>query len=111
MTTESTDQERAVVRRLFDRRDESDVGSPTDPDPPTNKRVGVARLLTQIAVSMDGRQLPYAGVLRQAARLLLDVSEAGGGRCSGCSGSLEQAATGRRRRWCSEACRSRARRR
>lgn len=78
----------------------------------SSERVSVSRLLAQAAADLDRRGLHYAGVVRRAARLLLDVpDEDPGGGCAGCGRPLRQPATGRRRKWCSEACRARARRR
>jgi hypothetical protein len=68
----------------------------------------LAAQLAWIAGDLDRRGYPFAGPIRQAARTLLaDTPPTDPNGCAGCG----QALTGRRRRWCSEACRSRLRRR
>lgn len=75
------------------------------------------RRLAWVAADLDARGYPFAGTVRRTARLLLtvvtgDTVAAGDvAGCAGCGAALVQPATGRRRRWCSERCRSRARRR
>ena len=69
----------------------------------------LARRLAFVAGDLDRRLYPYAGVIRQAARALLDVDPPDGDGCRGCGTELEQPSTGRRRVWCSEACRRRKR--
>lgn len=79
----------------------------------TEERTKLARLLANVAVDADRRGLPWTGVLRQSARVLLEPVadlDANGEVCAGCHRPLEQPPTGRRRKWCSEACRRRTRR-
>lgn len=77
-----------------------------------DRRLGVARQLSHVAADLDRRGYAYAGAIRQAARLLLDLDlPSRDDGCAGCGQELEQPDTGRRRKWCGEACRSRARRR
>lgn len=76
-------------------------------------RAGVARLLAQVAADLDRRGLHHAGIVRQGARLLLEPpggSDNPGG-CAGCGAPLKHPATGRKRKWCGDRCRDRARRR
>lgn len=80
----------------------------------------VVRYLNAAAEDADAALLPYAGAIRVAARKLtamaaeLDLAavdvEDSDGACQGCGQPLIQPDTGRRRQWCSEACRSRRRR-
>lgn len=75
-------------------------------------RCQLARQLAWIAQHLDSKGYLFVAPLRSAARALLEVpddTEQEG--CAGCATELMQPATGRRRRWCSERCRSRARRR
>jgi hypothetical protein len=72
-----------------------------------SERQHLARQLAYVAGDLDARLYPYTGVLRQAARALLDLDHHDG--CRGCGTHLEQPATGRRRVWCSESCRRRKR--
>jgi hypothetical protein len=69
----------------------------------------LARQLALVAGDLDAKHYPYAAVVRRAARALvaLEADPPDPDGCAGCG----QALTGRRRRWCSEACRSRVRRR
>jgi hypothetical protein len=69
----------------------------------------LARQLAWVAADLDRRCYPFASPVRIAARLVLDLPDHDG--CRGCGAVLEQPATGRRRVWCTEACRSRHRRR
>jgi hypothetical protein len=62
-----------------------------------------------VAADVDRCGSPYGGLLRRAARLLLDVPGETTG-CAGCGAHVEQPPTGRPRRWCSERCRRRRRR-
>ena len=75
----------------------------------TGDRIAVSRLLVQAAADLDRRGLYHAGIMRQAARLLLEVPEQSAGSCAGCGAPVTQAATGRPRKWCSERCRDAAR--
>jgi hypothetical protein len=75
----------------------------------TDTRTDLARRLGYVAADLDRRGYVYAGVLRQAARVLLEVDQDPPG-CRGCGRPLDQPATGRRRRWCGERCRRRHRR-
>jgi hypothetical protein len=75
----------------------------------TDTRTDIARQLGFVAADLDRRHYPYAGVLRQAARVLLGVDQDTSG-CRGCGRPLDQPPTGRRRRWCGERCRRRHRR-
>jgi hypothetical protein len=76
------------------------------------ERLVLARTLGFVAADLEARGYHGHGVVRQAARHMLEVpddqDDAG---CAGCRAELTQPPTGRRRKWCSEACRSRARRR
>jgi len=71
--------------------------------------VQLARQLGWVAAHLDGLGYQYVGVVRQSARALLTLPEPSDGGCAGCSTPLVQPATGRRRKWCSEACRRRHR--
>jgi hypothetical protein len=69
------------------------------------------------ALRMMGRlraQLPNSGELYRVhqwiATLPLDMDTSAQDRCAGCGTALVQSERGRRRRWCSESCRTRARR-
>lgn len=75
--------------------------------------VQLARRLGWIAQNLDVKGYQFTGPIRDAARLLLDLPEreAPDADCAGCEAPLVQPATGRRRKWCSESCRSKARRR
>lgn len=79
------------------------------------ERHAVAQLLARIAADADVRGLPYGGAIRQGARLLLEpptAAEVGHGNgCAGCGTPIVQPAKGGRRRWCTDACRTRTRRR
>jgi hypothetical protein len=66
----------------------------------------LARQLAWVAADLDRRGYAFVGPIRRAARALLEVDPPDDG-CRGCGQPL----TGRRRTWCSEACRSRVRRR
>ena len=57
------------------------------------------------------RGYPLVGGLRAVARRLATQPADHPDGCPGCGGQVLQPATGRRRIWCSEACRSRTRRR
>ena len=72
------------------------------------ERATVARLLAQVAAGLDERR---AGIVRQAVHLLLEVPDhaTAGDTCAGCGAELDQPATGRPRKWCSERCRRRHR--
>lgn len=74
-------------------------------------RDDLARTLALVAGDLDRRLYPYAGVVRRAARALLEAEPPADDGCLGCGAPLEQPATGRRRKYHDEACRSRARRR
>lgn len=76
-----------------------------------SERDALARQLAYIAGDLDRRMYPYAAVVRRAARAVLDVDPADDDACLGCGLPLDQPATGRRRKYHDEACRSRARRR
>lgn len=72
----------------------------------------LAQLLARAAADLDARGWPYGPVVRAGARALLEVPATNPGpSCNACGKALIQPATGRHRRWCSERCRSRARRR
>jgi hypothetical protein len=71
----------------------------------------LVRQLAYVAADLEARTYPYVGVLRRAARALLEVDPPDDDGCRGCGRPLDQPATGRRRVWCREACRSRNRRR
>ena len=73
-------------------------------------RLTVARLLAQVAADIERRGLPYHGVIRQGVHLLLELPDDTGEGCAGCGAELVHPATGRRRKWCTEACRRRHRR-
>jgi len=76
------------------------------------ERLVLARTLGFVAADLEQRGYHGHGVVRAAARVLLDVpDDRDPDGCAGCRAVLVQPHTGRRRRWCSEACRSRARRR
>lgn len=68
------------------------------------------RLLAQVAADLDRTGRPGAGVVRPAARLLLDLPVQVDDGCRGCGAELAQPVTGGRRLWCSELCRRRHRR-
>jgi hypothetical protein len=87
------------------------VGSNRPEGGPMNDRLRKARMLAWIASDLDRRGLVYAGFVRQCARSWLEVPEHRDHGCRGCGAELTQPATGRRRVWCGEACRSRTRRR
>jgi hypothetical protein len=70
-----------------------------------------ARMLGWIAADLERRGAVYAGFVRQCARDLLRLPDPDPDGCRGCGAVLAQPATGRRRVWCTEACRSRTRRR
>jgi hypothetical protein len=74
-------------------------------------RLNRARMLGWIASDLERRGAVYAGFVRQCARDLLEVPDHNRNGCAGCGTALDQPTTGRRRKWCSEACRSRTRRR
>jgi hypothetical protein len=69
----------------------------------------LARQLAWVAQHLDTKGYAFAGPVRIAARRLATGAPADG--CPGCGGPVEQPPAGRRRKWCSEACRSRTRRR
>ena len=69
----------------------------------------LARRLALVASDLDGRGYPAAGIIRQAARALLEAPEDTDDGCRGGGVDLDQPATGRRRVWCSEPCRRRHR--
>lgn len=71
----------------------------------------LARTLAKVAGILESRGDAFAPVVRRGARALLDVPEPTEEGCRGCGSELAQPRTGRRRVWCCEACRSRARRR
>lgn len=76
----------------------------------------LVRLLSHATADLDRRGYAYTGVVRQATRLLTrllsgEPAVQGEAGCVGCGCLLSQPPTGRRRKWCGEACRSRARRR
>jgi hypothetical protein len=83
----------------------------TDPD--------LARLLSLIAQDLDARCYPGVGILRVAARRLLELGSSGptvapdAPRCPGCGDPLPAPArTGRPRKWCGPGrCRKPAKRR
>lgn len=64
-----------------------------------------ARMLAAIAADLDRRGYPSTGLLRDAARALLDHRDLDPNGCRRCGTPLTQPATGRRRVWCSERCR------
>lgn len=70
-------------------------------------RADLARLTALVAGDLDRKGYPSAGVVRQAARALLEAVPVDAGGCRGCGAELDQPATGRPRVWCSEACRRR----
>lgn len=69
----------------------------------------LARHLAFVAGDLDQRHYPYAGVVRQAARLLAEQPARIADGCRGCGTPLKQPDTGRPRVWCSERCRRRKR--
>ena len=72
----------------------------------------LARLGRLVADALDDDQYPYGGVVRRIANALDGVEPAPtDGHCPGCGGELVQPATGRRRVWCGDRCRDRARKR
>lgn len=84
-------------------------------DGPAAHRHAVAQLLARCAARLDLLGLPEAGLVRHGARLLLEVptvAEVGQGNgCAGCGTPITQPAKGGLRKWCTDACRSRTRRR
>jgi hypothetical protein len=65
----------------------------------------IARILSLVAQDLDDRMHPGAGILRVAARRILELSfgrtTEPARRCLGCGEALPPpAATGRPRRWC-----------
>ncbi len=70
----------------------------------------LARLLARVAADLDERGYARAGVVRRAARALLDGPVPTEDGCRGCGAELPQPVTGGRRVWCSERCRRRGRR-
>ena len=62
----------------------------------------LARVLGVLASDLEARGFPYSGPLRIAARRLFDLET---DRCNICAGPIEQAATGRPRKYCSKRCR------
>jgi hypothetical protein len=72
-------------------------------------RVQLARSLGFVAADLDRRGYAYSGLLRQAARALLEIDPDDPDGCPGCGRTIDQPPTGRRRIWCSEACRRRHR--
>ncbi|CAN5764899.1 hypothetical protein BH23ACT2_BH23ACT2_01600 [soil metagenome] len=70
----------------------------------------LARQVAFVATDLDRRQYPFAPVVRQAARLLLDLTDHSDNGCRGCGAELPQPVTGGRRLWCGETCRRRHRR-
>jgi hypothetical protein len=80
--------------------------------PAVTDRVLLARQLGWVAGHLDSKGYPFAAPVRVAARIVLEVPDHDDpDGCRGCGDTLTQPATGRRRIWCSEACRSRTRRR
>lgn len=75
----------------------------------TADRVAVARLLSRTAADLERLGFLHAGIVRHGAQLLLEAPQVDGEGCAGCGAELAQPATGRRRKWCSEACRRRHR--
>jgi hypothetical protein len=73
--------------------------------------VQLARQLAWVARHLDSKGYPFTSPVRIAARIVLEVPDHDPAGCAGCGAALTQPATGRRRRWCGEACRSRTRRR
>lgn len=72
-------------------------------------------LLTWVAEECDGPAFPYAGVLRRAAREIVELrrqlavnERSTPGGCRWCGRSLEQSNTGRPREFCSDAHRKAA---
>jgi hypothetical protein len=68
--------------------------------------------LVFIANDLDGRQYPYAGAVRRAARQLALLEAQAGGNlptCPSCGAEVLRAARGRPRIYCSARCRHRAR--
>ncbi len=74
-----------------------------------NANFDLARLLARVAAELDERGYSRAGVVRRAARALLDGPETEPGGCRGCGGPLPTSPKGRPRQWCSEPCRRRHR--
>lgn len=68
----------------------------------------------KIAAALDDLRLPFAGTVRRMAQALAllaggePIAEPGP-TCAGCGVPVDQPATGRPRRWCSERCRDRSR--
>lgn len=70
----------------------------------------LARLVAQVAADLDARGYHAAGVVRQAARALLDGQPDGDdGGCCGCGRPVTHTDRGRPRKWCGERCRRRHR--
>lgn len=74
------------------------------------ERTDLARQVAFVATDLDRRGYAMAGVIRCAARALLEIPEtADDGACRGCGGPVPVRATGRPRVWCGETCRRRSR--
>lgn len=69
----------------------------------------LARLLGLVATGLDNEGHRYSGIVRHAARVVLDVPDHRDGGCRGCGARLPTAGRGRPRVWCSETCRRRHR--
>jgi hypothetical protein len=72
-----------------------------------DERVAFSKLLSRIAADLERRGYPGAGAIRRAA-IGVVVADAPPDRCV-CGRALVHPPTGRRRKWCSERCRRRAR--
>ncbi len=78
-------------------------------------RPDLVAILSFVADEVEaGRGSHYAGAIRVAARRLVELerqaaeADRSATGCGWCGAPLEQPATGRRRRYCSDACRRRA---
>lgn len=69
----------------------------------------LARGLALVASDLDAKGYPLAGMVRQAARALLNGDHGTDGGCRGCGAELAYAGRGRPRVWCGESCRRRHR--
>jgi hypothetical protein len=66
-----------------------------------------ARMLAWIASDLEGRQLAYAGFVRQCARDLAATPRPSSDddTCPRCGDPIRRKTTGRPRKWCSDPCR------
>lgn len=76
-----------------------------------DRRRQLVELGYRLAQILDDRGMLEAGIVRQLSAAVAEGGDRPDEGCLGCGRRLDQPATGRRRKWCAEACRSRARRR